>query len=207
MTNKEKIKTFSNNFLIPLDHLLRKLSPYIKDDELFVRLHYLFMMHKRLKLHNPQTYNEKVSWLKLHDIHPEYSKLVDKYESKIYVADKTEGTATLNAINYRRSNLDISKTVDGVGAPETDEFTYTLTIKDTAATDDLYFSIRNADGTNDTTQNIEGARVSGDNYIISKADFIKGVTFTFTLNNGDNVRFFNLTTRLMDSILTIRFTG
>lgn len=88
MTNKEKFKTFSNNFLIPFDHILRKVSPYIKDDELFVRLHYLFMMHKKLRLHNPQTYNEKVSWLKLHDIHPEYSKLVDKYESKIYVAEK-----------------------------------------------------------------------------------------------------------------------
>lgn len=36
-------------------------------------------------LDNPKTYNEKLQWLKLNDIHPEYTHLVDKYESKEYV--------------------------------------------------------------------------------------------------------------------------
>jgi hypothetical protein len=36
-------------------------------------------------LENPQTYNEKLQWLKLNDIHEEYTQLVDKYEAKEYV--------------------------------------------------------------------------------------------------------------------------
>lgn len=36
-------------------------------------------------LDNPKRYNEKLQWLKLNDIHPEYTHLVDKYESKEYV--------------------------------------------------------------------------------------------------------------------------
>lgn len=36
-------------------------------------------------LDNPKTYNEKLQWLKLNDIHPEYTQLVDKCESKEHV--------------------------------------------------------------------------------------------------------------------------
>lgn len=37
---------------------------------------------------NPKTFNEKINWLKINDIHPEYSQLVDKYEAKRFVASK-----------------------------------------------------------------------------------------------------------------------
>ena len=40
----------------------------------------------KLNLDNPQTYNEKLQWLKLYDRNPEYTKMVDKYEAKKYVA-------------------------------------------------------------------------------------------------------------------------
>lgn len=40
-----------------------------------------------LNLNNPQTFNEKLQWLKLHDRNPIYTKLVDKYEAKKFVAD------------------------------------------------------------------------------------------------------------------------
>lgn len=40
-----------------------------------------------LDLDNPQTFNEKLQWLKLHDRNPLYTKMVDKYEAKKYVAD------------------------------------------------------------------------------------------------------------------------
>jgi hypothetical protein len=38
-------------------------------------------------LENPQTYTEKIQWLKLNDRHEEYTQLVDKYEAKDYVAN------------------------------------------------------------------------------------------------------------------------
>lgn len=34
----------------------------------------------------PKTFNEKLQWLKVYDHNPEYSKMVDKYEAKKYVA-------------------------------------------------------------------------------------------------------------------------
>lgn len=43
---------------------------------------------KKLNLDNPQTFNEKLQWLKLYDRKPLYMTLVDKYEVKKYVADK-----------------------------------------------------------------------------------------------------------------------
>ena len=40
-----------------------------------------------LDLDNPQTYNEKLQWQKLYDRRPEYTKMVDKYDAKEYVAN------------------------------------------------------------------------------------------------------------------------
>ncbi len=44
-------------------------------------------MGKKLDLKDPKTFNEKLQWLKLYDRNPEYTKMVDKYEVKKYVAD------------------------------------------------------------------------------------------------------------------------
>lgn len=41
----------------------------------------------KLNLDNPQTFNEKLQWLKLYDRRPEYTQMVDKYEAKKYVAN------------------------------------------------------------------------------------------------------------------------
>lgn len=40
----------------------------------------------KLNLDNPQTFNEKLQWLKLYDRRPEYTHMVDKVEAKRYVA-------------------------------------------------------------------------------------------------------------------------
>ncbi|MDF2854533.1 MAG: glycosyltransferase [Neobacillus sp.] len=39
-------------------------------------------------LKNPQTFNEKLQWIKLYDRRPEYTMMVDKYEVKKYVAEQ-----------------------------------------------------------------------------------------------------------------------
>lgn len=44
-------------------------------------------MGKKLDLENPKTFNEKIQWLKLYDRKPLYTKMVDKYEAKKYVAE------------------------------------------------------------------------------------------------------------------------
>ena len=45
-------------------------------------------MRKKLNLKTPQTFNEKLQWLKIYDRKPIYTTMVDKYEVKNYVADK-----------------------------------------------------------------------------------------------------------------------
>lgn len=66
--------------LKPMSHLL--------PDKMYISLYYYMKMHKKMNWKNPQTFNEKLQWLKLYDRKPEYTKMVDKYEAKKYVADR-----------------------------------------------------------------------------------------------------------------------
>lgn len=64
---------------------LLKLLP----DSLYLRLKWLgTRMPYRLNLKNPQSFNEKLQWIKLNDRNPLYTTLVDKYKVKQYVADR-----------------------------------------------------------------------------------------------------------------------
>ena len=67
------------------DYLLCKVGPVIPDRP-FLKLRFKLKNGHRLDLKNPRTYNEKLQWLKLYDRNPEYTKMVDKYEAKRYVA-------------------------------------------------------------------------------------------------------------------------
>lgn len=55
-------------------------------DKLFLPIYYRAFTGKHLHLKAPVTFNEKLQWLKLYDRNPEYSRMVDKYEAKKYVA-------------------------------------------------------------------------------------------------------------------------
>ncbi len=57
-------------------------------DKFYLKHLYKDRMGKELNLQNPQTFNEKLQWLKLYDHKPEYTTMVDKYAVKQYVADK-----------------------------------------------------------------------------------------------------------------------
>ena len=56
-------------------------------DATYLKLLYRFKMGHRLNLKNPQTFTEKLQWLKLYNRKPEYTKMVDKYAVKEYVAN------------------------------------------------------------------------------------------------------------------------
>ena len=57
------------------------------NDERYLKLYYRGLMGEKLNLKNPQTFNEKLQWLKLYDRKQIYTTMVDKYEVKKYVAD------------------------------------------------------------------------------------------------------------------------
>lgn len=58
------------------------------DDESFLEMAYKRRLGKELNLSNPETFNEKLQWLKLHDRKSEYTTMVDKFEVKAYVASQ-----------------------------------------------------------------------------------------------------------------------
>lgn len=77
------IKKPSNVLLYLMNKNFFKWIP----DEKYITIKYKLEMNQKLNLKEPKTFNEKLQWLKLYDRNPEYTKMVDKYEAKKYVAD------------------------------------------------------------------------------------------------------------------------
>lgn len=55
-------------------------------DEPYMKLVYKLRLGEKSDLKNPQTFSEKIQWLKLHDRKDLYTRLVDKYEAKRHVS-------------------------------------------------------------------------------------------------------------------------
>lgn len=56
-------------------------------DEKYLKLLYRMHMGKKLSLSNPQTFNEKLQWLKLYNRKAEYTMMVDKYLVREYIKE------------------------------------------------------------------------------------------------------------------------
>ena len=82
----EKIKHVIHNPKIILTFFLYHGVGRLFPDEKYLKIIYRLTMGKKLNLDNPETYTEKLQWLKLHDRKPEYTQMVDKAEAKNYVA-------------------------------------------------------------------------------------------------------------------------
>ena len=91
-----KIKTalnilFSKNVALgpAIFYLLRKWKILnICNDKLFVNIGYYLTFGTKLNLSNPQTFNQKLNWLKIYNRNPEYTHYVDKYRVKEFVSKK-----------------------------------------------------------------------------------------------------------------------
>lgn len=57
-------------------------------DRICLKLLFKARTGKKLNLDNPQTFNEKLQWLKLYNRKPEYTQMVDKCEAKKHVAER-----------------------------------------------------------------------------------------------------------------------
>ena len=82
------IKNFKRNKTAFMASILKRVPFLFKDDELYLKLLFLFEMHYWPDLKHPKTFNEKIQWLKLHNRKPEFTTMVDKYAVKKYVADR-----------------------------------------------------------------------------------------------------------------------
>lgn len=72
------MKFFGRSYGDYVGKTLSVVSP-IMPDKLYISLFYWLTFHRRINLKHPSTFNEKLQWLKLHDKHPEFTQLVDKY--------------------------------------------------------------------------------------------------------------------------------
>ena len=57
-------------------------------DKMFLAVKFRLTMGYWMDFNNPETYNEKLQWLKLHDRRPEYTQMVDKARAKEYVEER-----------------------------------------------------------------------------------------------------------------------
>ena len=77
-------KIFKNReFRLKLINCLRFIptKPYLK-------MVYKIKTGKKLNLKNPVGFNEKLNWLKVNDIHPEYTDYVDKIKVREIIKEK-----------------------------------------------------------------------------------------------------------------------
>ena len=78
--NKPKIDIFES-----LDSFVVHFMQYLPD-KLYLSLRYRCRMGHWINWKNPKTFTEKIQWLKLYNRNQEYTKMVDKYAVKDYVA-------------------------------------------------------------------------------------------------------------------------
>lgn len=83
-----KLRRYISDPYYQIGYDLMQKHPRWMSDTYYIRVFWKMFMGYELDLKNPQTFNEKLQWLKLHDHNPLYSKLVDKYRVKEYVAKK-----------------------------------------------------------------------------------------------------------------------
>jgi len=56
-------------------------------DKIYINIAYFLRFKKRMNWKNPETFDEKLQWLKINNRNNAYSKMVDKYEAKNYVGN------------------------------------------------------------------------------------------------------------------------
>ena len=88
MIKKALKMVFNSNYRFII--LANKGLYNLMDDEEYIKRKYKAIFGTELDLENPKTYNQKIQWLKLYYRRPDYTKYVDKFEVRSYVA-KTIG--------------------------------------------------------------------------------------------------------------------
>ena len=101
---KAKVKTILHLLSHPqqlIELMLHSAFPgCLLSDAKAISLLYRRRFGKRINLKSPQTFNEKLLWLTLHDRRPEYSEMVDKYAAKDYIKHKLQSHTELsNRVN------------------------------------------------------------------------------------------------------------
>ena len=82
--NKIK-KILTDPVLYMIYALGRLIRGPIWADKLYLKVLYKNRVRRSLNFKKPESFNEKLQWLKIYDRRPEYTSMVDKYEAKEYI--------------------------------------------------------------------------------------------------------------------------
>ena len=84
----QPFKYYIKNPKILLTGLLIRIGYKFIPEKFYLELLYRLEIGKWPNIDNPTKFTEKIQWLKLYDHNSEYTKMVDKYAVKQYVAEK-----------------------------------------------------------------------------------------------------------------------
>lgn len=89
--NLKKIIRAANRYVFDSNYRFRFNAAKGKydtmEDEEYLKKFFLAKMGYELNLNNPETFNEKMQWLKLNYRCPIFTQMVDKYEVRKYIAN------------------------------------------------------------------------------------------------------------------------
>ncbi|MDP8212611.1 MAG: ATP-grasp fold amidoligase family protein [Candidatus Zapsychrus exili] len=88
MSLKKTLKKIYKNPSILLLHLIQTAPFRLLSDKLYLNIRYRLRVKRKLNLKNPETFNEKLQWLKINDRNPIYPEIVDKNTVREIIADK-----------------------------------------------------------------------------------------------------------------------
>lgn len=69
-----------------MENFSRSKISHLLSDKVFLSLQFSFFFGYKLNLKSPQTFNEKLQWLKLYNRNSQYTSMVDKYIGKQFVS-------------------------------------------------------------------------------------------------------------------------
>ena len=82
--NSKRKKSIQWGVIFTLSMICRRFIP----DKLYIKVVYRYKMGRWIDWDNPETFNDKLQWMKLYNRRPEYTMMVDKYAVKEYVKNK-----------------------------------------------------------------------------------------------------------------------
>lgn len=83
-----KIRRYIKDPYHSIGYEMFRKYPQLMSDKYYLSILWEFQMGYRLDWNHLETYNEKLQWLKLYDRKAAYTKMVDKYRVKQWVAEK-----------------------------------------------------------------------------------------------------------------------
>lgn len=104
---KMNIKGIIYTILHPIVLIQKKMPGGVLNDKTVISILYKKRFKRKINLFNPQSFNEKLHWLTIHDRRPEYTTMVDKYRAKKLISSLIGEKYVVENLGAWKSSKDI----------------------------------------------------------------------------------------------------